>query len=221
MIKVFENTINLNEKLNTLLSLVIFDNNIDINKIFNNIDFDINTYYYWLNSNYKTTLLLSAVQIHNKDLIIKLLNFGADVNLRCENNFGIIDYLIMGHKNYTKCLEIYNIIIKYNPPLLINIITKNDFENSNHSLKDYHELENIIKICDIINDNNMNIESNSVIKLIIDELLYNESYENKINELTKKLKKDTVEHYLFWNYVKRTVMNRLEDKIDIIVSKYE
>jgi hypothetical protein len=212
-----------------LISVAIFEYNIDIDDLLKEINFDINTRYYWPSVfGIENTLLLSAIEYRNIPLIVKLLDTGADVNAKCADNYSIIDYLLWGHSSYDvnkpdECLEIYDIIKYYNPPLLIKKNTKDKFYNSqNWSLKTNKELCELINSCAIIDDKNIkDIYSYSVTKLIINELVKDEPNTELINELTSKLKKDTSEHYLFWNYVRKSVMNRLEEKLDLIISKYE
>ncbi len=100
---------------------------------------DVNVRGHWPNdSGCETTLLLSAIEHRDLDLVDGLLKRGADVTAIDNNGMGVIDTLLWGHSHcstHDVCLmefaqTIWTMLEPYNPPLKIKAVTLSEFENS-------------------------------------------------------------------------------------------
>jgi hypothetical protein len=122
---------------------------------------DINMRAYWPGAEYEeTTLLLSAVEYRDYNLIKQLLELGADVTaISSKFKLGIIDNMLWGHSYYDthdstaikKCEKIWNIIKEYNPPLRIKRLTMTQFYNY-WKLKESPILLELVQKCSTVYD---------------------------------------------------------------------
>ena len=118
-------------------------------------NFDVNRLDVWPNDlGSKTTLLLSCVEFRNIPMIELLLELGANVNIRDEKGFGIIDTIVLGHSaNDTafpeQCVDILKIILPYGPQLrLTDWVHEELMDSENLNYRWYRECDELMKLLD-------------------------------------------------------------------------
>lgn len=118
--------------------------------------FDVNLRGPWPNkSGYDTTLLLHAIEQRNRILIQDLLQRGADVTARDDENMGVIDLLLSSNKMDVTLftVPIWEVLKPHSPPRIIRASTLFKFEHEwqyKEYPRDCQVLIDLVADCDIV-----------------------------------------------------------------------